>query len=413
MTSASLTGEEPTGPPTNSILDSSIGTSTTEIYHTQVLPPSEMIINKSNYELWTVDEVINWCIPLLDITEDHPLISNIQLNNIDGDVINDLSFEDCKELCNGSLQDTIKLRLALNKLKDNNSMTYEAILNKNLAAKEENMTIVLKNLCTTLSQRLQDYSTQYSKLRSEILDVVKTRSVTSATRGSDGSNTEFYEVPKSQPTLTGNITPNLSRKNTLSNRSLSPIAQSPTTRSPTTRSPTNHSFQPPQLKNHSNSSMSINTQSQMALGSTQKPKLGTNHSSTNVEHTQSGSSSNEPLKQLRASKDDSCEKILKNAMKRHGLNDQDWRQYVLVICYGDQERPLELDETPVTIFKSLKQQGLHPSIMLRRRGDFEELMVNGNTVDASSYNHHNPSNSSGGYNTTSPLEYSATPGGRL
>ena len=91
-----------------------------------------------------------------------------------------------------------------------------------------------------------------------------------------------------------------------------------------------------------------------------------------------GFSPNEALKQLRASKEDSCERILKNAMKRHNLADQDWRQYVLVICYGDQERLLELNEKPVIIFKNLKQQGLHPAIMLRRRGDFEEVaMMNG------------------------------------
>lgn len=408
MTSTNLTEEEQIETPVATVLESHSEQSTTEIYHTQVLPSFETTINRANYELWSVDEVINWFIPLLNITEDHSLVSNIRLNNINGDVLNDLSFEDCKELCDGSLQDTIKLRLSLNKLKDNNSISYETSLNRNLAEKEENMTIVLKNLCTSLSQRLQDYSTQYSKLRSEILDIVKTRSAIPSRHGSDGSNTEFYEVPKTQPTFTGNITPNLSRKNTMSGKSLSPIAQSPTTRSPTTQS-----FQPPQLRNYSNSSMSINTQSQLGLGSNQKPKLVATHSSTNVEQGQSGSSSNEPLKQLRASKEDSCEKILKNAMKRHGLNDQDWRQYVLVICYGDQERPLELDETPVTIFKSLKQQGLHPSIMLRRRGDFEELMVNGNNVDASSYPHNNPTQSSGGFNTTNPLEYSATPGGRL
>ncbi|CCH58522.1 hypothetical protein TBLA_0A07330 [Henningerozyma blattae CBS 6284] len=87
-------------------------------------------------------------------------------------------------------------------------------------------------------------------------------------------------------------------------------------------------------------------------------------------------SMNEPLKHLRASKDDSCERILRSAMKRYKLNDQDWKQYVLVICYGDQERILELDERPVVIFKNLRQRGLHPAIMLRRRGDFEELDIN-------------------------------------
>lgn len=56
-------------------------------------------------------------------------------------------------------------------------------------------------------------------------------------------------------------------------------------------------------------------------------------------------------------------------MKRHKLND-DWRNYALVICYGDQERILELDEKPVQIFKELKEKGEHPAIMLRQKADF-------------------------------------------
>lgn len=351
--------------------------------------PAEYI-NRSTYGSWSVDEVINWCIPVLNIEKDDPFITNIATNGISGDVLNDLTFDDCKELCNDSLPHTIRFRIALNKLKEDSEP------DKKLKEQEENMTIVLKNLYVSLNSRLQDYSNQYSKLRVELLDVVKSKSATS-TQGLEGSQTEFFEVPKSQPTLTTNMTPNLSRRNTNSNKSLSPIAQSPTTRSPTSQS-----FQPTQLRNRSTSSLTAGVQQPPLMpGSMSKPKLASTNSSSTI-----GQTSNEPLKQLRASKEDSCEKILKNAMKRHGLTDQDWRQYVLVICYGDQERPLELDETPVTIFKTLKQQGLHPSIMLRRRGDFEELMINGNNSSSNNIR-------SGEFHTSSPMEYSATPGGRL
>lgn len=368
---------------TNDIMDSTIQDSNEFNF------PAESI-NRSTYESWSVDEVINWCIPVLNIEKDDALIINITCNGISGDVLNDLTFDDCKELCNNSLPETIRFRIALNKLKENSR------LDKKFEEQEENMTIVLKNLYVSLNSKLQDYSNQYSRLRMELLEVVKNRSATS-TQGLEGSQTEFFEVPKSQPTLTTNMTPNLSRRNTNSNKSLSPITQSPTTRSPTTQS-----FQPTQLRNRSTSSLTTGAQQPPLISSSiGKPKLSSANSSSTI-----GQTSNEPLKQLRASKEDSCKKILKNAMKRHGLNDQDWRQYVLVICYGDQERPLELDETPVTIFKTLKQQGLHPSIMLRRRGDFEELMINGN--HSSSNNIH-----SGEFNTVSPMEYSATPGGRL
>jgi hypothetical protein len=76
--------------------------------------------------------------------------------------------------------------------------------------------------------------------------------------------------------------------------------------------------------------------------------------------------SNEPLKQLRASTEDSCLKILQQAMKRHHIPRDDWSKYVLVICYGDKERILKLAEKPVVIFKELQELGKHPAIMLRQ-----------------------------------------------
>lgn len=87
-------------------------------------------------------------------------------------------------------------------------------------------------------------------------------------------------------------------------------------------------------------------------------------SPTRVAHT--AVSSTEPLKQLRASSDDSCLKILQQAMKRHHIPRDDWLKYVLVICYGDKERILKLAEKPVIIFKELQELGKHPAIMLRQ-----------------------------------------------
>lgn len=78
---------------------------------------------------------------------------------------------------------------------------------------------------------------------------------------------------------------------------------------------------------------------------------------------------NEPLKQLRASSEDSCLKILQQAMKRHHIPRGDWSKYVLVICYGDKERILKLAEKPVPIFKELQELGKHPAIMLRQLAD--------------------------------------------
>ena len=364
-------------------------------------------MNNEDYTQWDAAGVARWCASVLEIPEDHPIIANIIDNDISGDLLPDISFEDYKDLCDGSTPDAVRLRLCVNKLVDTIGDIPGA--SDAISSQDEELTVVLQNLYTTLNQKLQDYSSQYSRLRSEILDVVKAR------QAQPPAGNEFTEVPRNQPTFAGMHTPTLSRHNTISNRSLSPIAQSPVPRSPTdAQSPTGRTFQHPQHKSHSNSSVSVSTPT------TQKPRLPSSMSAPHVEYAQNPAT-NEPLKQLRASKEDSCEKILKNAMKRHNLNEKDWRQYVLVICYSDQERPLELNETPVTIFKSLKQQGLHPSIMLRRRGDFEELVVNnGNSIPSlrselgSSENLSESQNvGSGGYNSTGGAGYSVTPGGRL
>ncbi|CAK7901128.1 hypothetical protein CAAN1_11S01508 [[Candida] anglica] len=81
---------------------------------------------------------------------------------------------------------------------------------------------------------------------------------------------------------------------------------------------------------------------------------------------------NEPLKQLRASSEDSCLKVLQQAMKRHHIPRDDWSKYVLVICYGDKERILKLAEKPVIIFKELQELGKHPAIMLRQLATTKE-----------------------------------------
>lgn len=74
----------------------------------------------------------------------------------------------------------------------------------------------------------------------------------------------------------------------------------------------------------------------------------------------------EPLKQLKAKYDDPCYKVLQKAMIKHKINNVDWRNYVLVICYGDKERILGPEEKPVKVFKELQDKGQHPSFMIRQ-----------------------------------------------
>lgn len=82
------------------------------------------------------------------------------------------------------------------------------------------------------------------------------------------------------------------------------------------------------------------------------------------------SSTTQPLKQLKASSEDTCLKVLHQAMKRHHIPRHHWSKYVLVICYGDKERILKLTEKPVPIFKELQELNKNPAIMLRELAAF-------------------------------------------
>ncbi|GEQ71403.1 hypothetical protein JCM33374_g5086 [Metschnikowia sp. JCM 33374] len=95
-------------------------------------------------------------------------------------------------------------------------------------------------------------------------------------------------------------------------------------------------------------------------------KLSSSSVTSSNPSTQSAQA-NQPLKQLKASSDDTCLKVLQHAMKRHHIPREKWSKYVLVVCYGDKERILKLTEKPVMIFKELQELGKNPAIMLRER----------------------------------------------
>lgn len=67
---------------------------------------------------------------------------------------------------------------------------------------------------------------------------------------------------------------------------------------------------------------------------------------------------------FRVTLDDPCYKVLPEALKKYNIDD-DWRQYKLFICYGDQERCLEHDEKPLHWFQKLKEEKLNPVFRLR------------------------------------------------
>lgn len=291
-------------------------------------------INSNDYTKWTVNQVILWCVSSLEIDENDQLCQNIRLNDITGDLLPELTLTDCQNLCQDdttskeSLTKAVKLKIIINKLKANE---HEMVHGEEAFQQQhKSINVALNNLYTTVNHKLQDYQSQYTQLRMEILDLVRT---SDPLQDINENNNSYNDEKTLQPKLS---------RSTSSRRT------------------------------YSSKSSSEQVQKRQDVP-TQNISQSTSNNSLNRAVNEPTSGHNEALKQLRASKDDSSEKILKSAMRRHGLNDQDWRQYVLVIGYGDQERILESNENPVIVFKSLKQQGLHPTIMLRRRGDFEEL----------------------------------------
>lgn len=293
----------------------------------------EAVLPQDEYSLWSVEDVVSWCVSNLAVSVEDELCLNLRYNSIDGEVLSQLTLQDCKELAGGDLKKAIRLRLVLKRLLENGQSKDEV--------HEEDIVVVLKNLYTTISQKLADYQTQYAGLRTDMLGIVKK------------SNSGEYTVTSSSPQVPLSGGGSSSSSKPSSGRG-EYFDQSHHYRSRSGERPT------------------------LILKKSPQAALKTAGGASSLLPTNKQGSPAEPFKQLKASKEDSCEKILKNAMKRHNLNDHDWKQYVLVISYGDQERIIDLNEKPVVIFKNLKRQGLHPSIMLRRRGDFEEVgMLNG------------------------------------
>ncbi|CAH01108.1 Ste50p [Kluyveromyces lactis] len=278
---------------------------------------------------WSTEEVCKKVKAELGLTDgDTFILDRIRENKITGSTLSEITLADCKELCPDSIS-AVRLKTCINKFVDTEEQ-----------APEQELVLTMKGLHQTLNEKLQEFQSNYAQLRLDLLEIVKRNSGSGS--GSSQSSQQLQHQPSSQDYF-----------------DRAPHHSSHTPSSPKYRSNSNPGL-PPQSSSTRNVSSS---------------HIATTPGSANTPGGAGVSSapSSEPMKQLRASKEDSCEKVLRNAMKRHNLNETDWRQHVLVICYGDQERVLDLDEKPVQIFKSLKQQGLHPAIMLRQKGDFEEV----------------------------------------
>lgn len=73
----------------------------------------------------------------------------------------------------------------------------------------------------------------------------------------------------------------------------------------------------------------------------------------------------EVIKKIHIHGEDSCERVLPIALKKHNITD-DWRKYALVIAFDDQERSVRRDERPLALHSRLCREGKKATFVLRK-----------------------------------------------
>ncbi|KAI0675512.1 hypothetical protein C8Q78DRAFT_963716 [Trametes maxima] len=83
--------------------------------------------------------------------------------------------------------------------------------------------------------------------------------------------------------------------------------------------------------------------------------------------------SQDNLKSFKVSLDDPAWKVLPAALKKYKINNEDWQNYAMFICYGAPgsriERCLSYDEKPLLLFQKLKDAKKNPVFMLKHIKD--------------------------------------------
>ncbi|KAL6306280.1 hypothetical protein BKA93DRAFT_729720 [Sparassis latifolia] len=83
--------------------------------------------------------------------------------------------------------------------------------------------------------------------------------------------------------------------------------------------------------------------------------------------------SSDNLKSFKVSLDDPAWKVLPAALKKYKINNDDWQNYAMFICYGSAgnriERCLSYDEKPLLLFQKLKDAKKNPVFMLKHIKD--------------------------------------------
>ncbi|KAF8518988.1 hypothetical protein BU17DRAFT_48119 [Hysterangium stoloniferum] len=81
------------------------------------------------------------------------------------------------------------------------------------------------------------------------------------------------------------------------------------------------------------------------------------------------------LKSFKVSLEDPAWKVLPAALKKYKINNDDWQNYAMFICYGSTERCLSYDEKPLLLFQKLKDAKKNPVFMLKHIRDIRSPIV--------------------------------------
>ncbi|KAA1468811.1 hypothetical protein DENSPDRAFT_834259 [Dentipellis sp. KUC8613] len=119
--------------------------------------------------------------------------------------------------------------------------------------------------------------------------------------------------------------------------------------------------------NYHRPSASPYLQQSSANGSTNSPSQASMH----PKPVRSESSDN--LKSFKVSLEDPAWKVLPAALRKYKINNDDWQNYAMFICYGPPnnriERCLSYDEKPLLLFQKLKDAQKQPVFMLKHIKD--------------------------------------------
>ncbi|VDC00981.1 unnamed protein product [Peniophora sp. CBMAI 1063] len=134
----------------------------------------------------------------------------------------------------------------------------------------------------------------------------------------------------------------------------------------------------PQRAEHTASSSSTPT-SNISQGTAQAQATPTPTTTSSANGSRNGpprptrQESSDNLKSFKVSLEDPAWKVLPAALRKYKINNDDWQNYAMFICYGPPnnriERCLSYDEKPLLLFQKLKDASKNPVFMLKHIKD--------------------------------------------